>query len=202
MASRGQKRTELVDVLPPADKRVCNSFESRPSTSNSQVSSAQEGHEADMDAASYTSGSTRSDGDAERDSTYGSYESDYSLRDYYGHRASEDHTKFLRVLTSLTETVDDSEQLALLTELCDLLSFSGDSSLSSQIADSFAPILVKLATHANIPDIMLLSIRAITYLCDANPRSSGFLVRHDAVPAICQRLMVIEYLDVAEQVCC
>ncbi|KAL0309765.1 UNVERIFIED_CONTAM: E3 ubiquitin-protein ligase UPL4 [Sesamum radiatum] len=67
------------------------------------------------------------------------------------------------------------------------------------MVDSFSPVLVRLARHESNPDIMLLAIRAITYLCDVNPRSSGFLVRHDAVPALCQRLMAIEYLDVAEQ---
>jgi E3 ubiquitin-protein ligase TRIP12 len=50
------------------------------------------------------------------------------------------------------------------------------------------------------PDIMLLAIRALTYLCDVFPRASVFLVKHNAIPAICQRLMAIEYLDVAEQV--
>ncbi|CAA3009185.1 E3 ubiquitin-protein ligase UPL4 [Olea europaea subsp. europaea] len=42
-------------------------------------------------------------------------------------------------------------------------------------------------------------MRAITYLCDVNPRSSSFFIRQDVVPGLCQRLMEIEYLDVAEQ---
>ncbi|KAK4481047.1 hypothetical protein RD792_011916 [Penstemon davidsonii] len=201
MASRGQKRTEAVDEF-PADKRACSSL--RPSTSNlseaqTTIGSALDNLDTDMDASSSASGSTRSEGDVERDSVYGSCDSDHSLHDYYRHRSSSDQSKFKKVVLSLGEEVDESGQLALLTELCELLSFCSDNSLSSLLADTISPILVKLAMHERNPDIMLLSIRAITYLCDVNPRSSGFLARHDAVPALCQKLMVIEYLDVAEQ---
>ncbi|KAL0347225.1 UNVERIFIED_CONTAM: E3 ubiquitin-protein ligase UPL4 [Sesamum calycinum] len=202
MANRGQKRTEAVDGL-PADKRACSSLEFRPSSSNSSaqtpMSSAHEAQDADMDTSSSTSGSTRSEGDGEKESAYGSCDSDNSIHDYYRHRSMSDQSKFKKVLSSLSEEVEESGQLALLTELCELLSFCTDSSLSSLMVDSFSPVLVRLARHESNPDIMLLAIRAITYLCDVNPRSSGFLVRHDAVPALCQRLMAIEYLDVAEQ---
>lgn len=199
MENRGQKRTDKADEL-PADKRACSSLEFRASSSNSSVQTPQEGHDGDMDTSSSTSGSTRSDGEGERDS-YGSCDSDNSYRDYYRRRSLGDQRKFRNVLTSLTEESEESGQLAALTELCELLSFCTDSSLSSLMADSFSPVLVRLARHEHNPDIMLLAIRALTYLCDVHPRSSGFLVRHDAVPALCQRLMAIEYLDVAEQVC-
>lgn len=205
MASRGQKRNEAVDEL-PADKRACNSLEFRPSSSNSSAqtltSTAHEAQDADMDTSSSTSGSTRSEGEGEKESAYGSCDSDNSIHDYYRNRSLSDQSKFKRVLTGLTEEVEESGQLAQLTELCELLSFCSDSSLSSPMVDSFSPVLVRLARHENNPDIMLLAIRAITYLCDVNPRSSIFIVRHDAVPVLCQRLMAIEYLDVAEQVCC
>ncbi|KAK9289472.1 hypothetical protein L1049_007627 [Liquidambar formosana] len=121
------------------------------------------------------------------------------LRDYQRSRSSGDHGKLKRILSSLSEEVEDSGQLAALTELCEVLSFCSESSMSSLMSDSFSPALVKLAKHECNPDIMLLAIRAITYMCDVFPRSAGFLVRHDAVPALCQRLMAIEYMDVAEQ---
>ncbi|KAL2554468.1 E3 ubiquitin-protein ligase [Forsythia ovata] len=199
MANRGQKRTEAVDEW-PADKRACSSSEFRPSTSNSSAQTPMSSaHDADMDTSSSTSGSTRSEGDGEKDSTYGSCDSDSSIRDYYRRRSWGDQSKFKKVLSSLSEEVEESGQLAALTELCELLSFATDSSLPSLMADSFSPILVKLARQDSNPDIMLLATRAITYLCDVNPRSSGFLIRHNAVPVLCQKLMVIEYLDVAEQ---
>lgn len=213
MGNRGQKRAETVDEL-PADKRACSSLEFRPSSSNSSVqtpmnstNSTLETHDGDMETSSSSSGSTRSEGEGEKDSAYGSCDSDGEprhsslLRDYQRRRSSGDHGKFKKVLSSLGQEVEESVTLSALTELCELLSFCSDGSLSSMMADSLSPILVKLARHESNPDIMLLAIRAITYLCDVHPRSSGFLVRHDAVPALCQRLMAIEFLDVAEQVC-
>ncbi|XP_027173820.1 E3 ubiquitin-protein ligase UPL4 isoform X1 [Coffea eugenioides] len=202
MGNRGHKRAETADEL-PADKRACTLSEFRPSTSNSSIqtptNSTHETHDADMDSSSATSGSARSDGEGERDSAYGSCDSDNNYRDYYRRGSSGDQTKFNRVLSSLNEDHDESGQLAALTELCELLSFCTDNSLSGLMADSFSPVLVKLARHESNPNIMLLAIRAITYFCDVHPRSSAYLVRHDAVPALCQRLLAIEYLDVAEQ---
>ncbi|XAR69030.1 Ubiquitin--protein ligase [Bertholletia excelsa] len=210
MGNRGQKRAETVDEL-PADKRACNSLEFRPSTSTASVptpmnstNSTPEAHDGDMDTSSSFSGSTRSEGEGEKDSAYGSCDSDgehrpNSFREYPRRRLSSDHGKFKKVMASLGQEGEESNIVDALTELCELLSFCADSSLSSMMADTMSPILVKLARHESNDDIMLLAIRAITYLCDAHPRSSGFLVRHDAVPALCQKLMAIEYQDVAEQ---
>ncbi|XP_062117154.1 E3 ubiquitin-protein ligase UPL4 isoform X2 [Humulus lupulus] len=211
MGNRGQKRTETVEEL-PADKRVCNSLEFRPSSSNSSVqthmnstNSTAETGEHDMDTSSSASASSRSEGEPEKDSTYGSCDSDDAeqrhseLRDYQRRRSSGDHGKFKRILSVLSEETEESGQLVVLTELCEVLSFCTENSLSSMTSDSLSPYLVRLSRHETNPEIMLLAIRAITYLCDVYPRSSGFLVRHDAVPALCQRLLAIEYLDVAEQ---
>lgn len=211
MGSRGQKRTEVVEDF-PADKRACSSLDFRPSSSSlpmenqlESTSSRLESHETDMDTASTASASSHSEGEPEKDSTCGSCDSDDvdprygGLREYHRSRSFGDHSKFKKILSSLTEETEPSGQLAVLTELCEALSFCTEDSLSSMLADAFSPILVKLARHESNPDIMLLASRAITYLCDVFPRSSALLVRHDAVPAICQRLMAIEYLDVAEQ---
>ena len=216
MEIRGQKRSEIGDGL-PADKRACSSLEFRPSSSSASPqklvnssNSALETHEGDMETSSSSaSASGRSEGDGERDSPYGSCDSDdmndgdhrYSgLREFQRSRSYGDSSKFTRLLSILSNEAETSGQLAALTELCELLSFCTEDSVSNMLADQLTPVLVKLAKHENNPDIMLFAIRALTYLCDVFPRSSSFLVRHEAVPALCQRLMVIEYLDVAEQV--
>lgn len=49
------------------------------------------------------------------------------------------------------------------------------------------------------PDIMLLAARALTFLADVLPASCSSIVRHGAVPAFCERLLNIEYIDLAEQ---
>ncbi|OMO73502.1 E3 ubiquitin-protein ligase [Corchorus olitorius] len=213
MGNRGQKRTETADEL-PADKRACSSLEFRPSSSNSSsiqthLNSPNSTPDADMETSSSASASSRSDGEHEKeeDSAYGSCDSDAEqqprhrmLRDYQRQRSTGDHGKLNNILSNLSEDGNGaSGQLAALTELCEVLSFCNEDSLSSLMADSLSPILVKLARNESTADIMLLAIRGITYLCDVFPRSSGFLVRHDAVPALCQRLLAIEYVDVAEQ---
>ena len=215
MGNRGQKRTETADEL-PADKRACSSLEFRPSSSNSSsiqthLNSPNSTPDADMDTSSSASASSRSDGEHEKeeDSAYGSCDSDDAeqqprhriLRDYQRRRSSSDHGKLNNILSNLKEEGNGgSGQLDALTELCEVLSFCNEDSLSSLMADSLSPILVKLVKNENNANIMLLAIRGITYICDVFPRSSGFLVRHDAVPALCQRLLAIEYVDVAEQV--
>ncbi|KAI4310728.1 hypothetical protein MLD38_035683 [Melastoma candidum] len=211
MESRGQKRTEVVDDL-PADKRACSSHDFHPSTSISPIDDQNkcttptiEPHDADMDTSSTTSMSSHSEGEAERDSTHGSCDSEevdprYSgLREFHMNRSYVDQSKFKKILLKLTEETDPSGQVAVLRELCEALSFCVEDSLSSMLSDSFSPILVRLARYDDNPDIMLLAVRAITYLCDVFPRSASFLVRHDAVPTLCQKLMAIKYLDVAEQ---
>ncbi|CAL5207195.1 unnamed protein product [Lathyrus oleraceus] len=211
MGSRGQKRPEMVDEL-PADKRACSSFDFRPSSSTASVQtdmnsthSEVEPHDNDMDTSSSASASSRSEGEPEKDSAYGSCDSDdmehyhSSLHEYHRRRLSSDHGKFKNIISSLSGQTEPSGQLAVLTELCEVLSFCTEGSLSSMTSDLLSPLLVKLAKHESNPDIMLFSIRAITYICDLYPRSAGFLVRHDAVSALCQRLLMIEYQDVAEQ---
>ncbi|XP_028775983.1 E3 ubiquitin-protein ligase UPL4 isoform X3 [Neltuma alba] len=211
MENRGQKRPEMVDEL-PADKRVCSSLDLRPSSSNTSnqihtdpTHSMLETHDNDMDTSSSASASSRSEGEPEKDSAYGSCDSDdmeqhyYSFRGYHRQRLSSDHGKFKKIISSLSEETEPSAQLAVLTELCEVLSFCTEGSLSSMTSDSLSPLLVKLAKHESNPDIMLLAIRAITYICDVYPRSAGILVSHDAISALCQRLLAIEYQDVAEQ---
>lgn len=211
MGNRGQKRLDMAVDLPD-DKRACSSLDFRPSSSGSSVqthlnstNSTPETHHNDMDTSSSASASSRSEGEPEKDS-YGSCDSDdgdprhSGLREYQRRRSSGDHGKLRNILGSLNDEGDPSTQLVALTELCEVLSFGTEDSLSSMMVDSLSPSLVKLARHENSPDIMLLAIRAITYLCDVFPRSAVLLVRHDAVPALCQRLLAIEYLDVAEQV--
>ncbi len=46
---------------------------------------------------------------------------------------------------------------------------------------------------------MLLAARALTFLADMLPNSCGAIVRHGAVASLCQRLLTIEYIDLAEQ---
>lgn len=218
----------------PADKRACNSQDSRTSTSSSDssaqsqsqeaaaaaangASSGQENSDADMDTSSSDSpssseGEQEQEQDREEDSDYGTCDSDddhddeedprhQELQDIQYGRSSEDQQKLSSLVSRLSEEVDPSLQLIGLTELCEVLSFCTEDSFSPRVmADTLSRVLVKLANHESNADIMLLAIRAITYLSDVYPPSVAFLVKHETLPALCQRLLTIEYLDVAEQV--
>jgi len=67
--------------------------------------------------------------------------------------------------------------------------------------DSFVPVLVTLLNHESNPEIMLLAARALTHLCDVLPQACVSVVHYGAVPSFCDRLLTIEYMDLAEQVC-
>ncbi|KAF5188287.1 E3 ubiquitin-protein ligase [Thalictrum thalictroides] len=205
MDNRSRKREELSDQL-PADKRVCSSADViKPGSSNSsvqtQMNSTSESPDCEMEATSSSASvSGRSEGDVEKDYSSGSDDMDdsderhRSIRAYYNGRLSVDQGKIRKIVSSLEEKAGPDSQLAALTELCDVLSFSAEE-LPSSSANLLAPLIVTLAKDGNNPDVILLSVRCITYLCE----SSEVLVQHDVVPALCARLLNIEYLDVAEQ---
>lgn len=201
---RGRKRPEVANQL-PADKRACSSSEFRPaiadavaaisssSTSSLPPPSSSEHPDCDMESSS----SGRGGGD----SAYGSCESD---DDPHHHQpragCGVSRGKFQRIISVLdSEDTNLSVQLASLTELCEALSFCMEDSLGYFPMDNALPLLVRLAGSEGNPDVMLLAIRAITYLCDVMPRSADAIVRHGALPVLCGRLLSIEYLDVAEQ---
>ncbi|XP_058110158.1 E3 ubiquitin-protein ligase UPL4 [Magnolia sinica] len=215
MENRGRKRAEMVEQL-PADKRACSLSEYQPGSSSSSpqtppasINPVSEAADCDMESSSSASVSGRSEGEVEKDSAYGSCDSDGMedtdhrrsiYREFQRRNSKENEVKLKKILPNLDAEAGPCAQLAALTELCDILSLCMDDyPLANLPLPSFIPNLVRLAKHESSPDIMLLAIRALSYLYDVFPRSSGFLVRYNAVPALCERLMVIEYLDVAEQ---
>jgi E3 ubiquitin-protein ligase TRIP12 len=102
------------------------------------------------------------------------------------------------------EGAEEGALVAALTDLCQALSFCTGDATTYFPYEAAAPALVRLASGGDgvgaSPDVMLLSLRAITYLCDAMPRASDAVIRHGLLPVLCSRLLSIEYLDVAEQV--
>lgn len=199
MESRSRKRheEELISDQLPSDKRVCSS-NSTPMNSSP---------DCEMEATSSSASvSGRSENENENEVNTDSDELEeeitehrsHSVRDYYRGRAALDGSKIKKIVSSLKEEAGQGSQLAGLTELCDVLSFCSEE-LPLSYSELLAPILVRLAKDDSNPEIMLLSVRCTTYLCDAFFESTEIFVRHDVVPALCARLMNIEYLDVAEQ---
>ncbi|KAH7656854.1 E3 ubiquitin-protein ligase TRIP12 protein [Dioscorea alata] len=180
---RGRKRAEAGDHL-PADKRPCSSSDFHPGTSSSEPPA-----DCDMEQDPSTSGS-------DEDDDHGGYGSDDDPN--YASRNAENRTRLEGIVPRLGDA-DFGAVLAVLTELCEVLSFCMEDTLSRPAMEGLVAALVRLAGTEAYPDVMLLSIRALTYLCDIMPRAVDVVVRHEALPVLCGRLMVIEYLDVAEQ---
>ena len=106
-----------------------------------------------------------------------------------------------KILSGLRADGEEGRQVEALTQLCDMLSIGTEESLSTFSVDSFVPVLVGLLNHESNPDIMLLAARALTHLCDVLPSSCAAVVHYGAVSCFCARLLTIEYMDLAEQVC-
>lgn len=114
--------------------------------------------------------------------------------------SSQQDVRFNNILAGLRSDGEEERQVAALTQLCEMLSIGTEDSLSTFSVDSYVPVLVGLLNHEGNADIMLLSARAITHLCDVLPSSCAAVVQYGAVPCFCARLLTIEYMDLAEQV--
>ena len=82
-----------------------------------------------------------------------------------------------------------------------MLSMSTEESLgwSGFNVEQFVPALVGLLHLEHNGEMMLLAARALTHLLDVLPSSGSVAARHGAAPALCAKLLAIEYMDLAEQ---
>ncbi|KAL9639172.1 MAG: hypothetical protein Q9204_001208 [Flavoplaca sp. TL-2023a] len=113
-------------------------------------------------------------------------------------------TKLREILPNLREKDDPSVQLIALQELSELLLVSTEDNLSGQFSpDQFVKELVTLMQPNEYgeenPEMMLLACRCIANLMEALPPSTANVVYGGAVPVLCQKLLEIHYIDVAEQ---
>jgi E3 ubiquitin-protein ligase TRIP12 len=108
------------------------------------------------------------------------------------------------ILTNLRAKHDPSIQLIALQELSDLLLVSNEDTFAGHFAaDSFVKELVTLMqpseTGEENADIMLLACRCLANLMEAIRGSVANVVYGGAVPILCQKLLDIQFIDLAEQ---
>lgn len=115
--------------------------------------------------------------------------------------SSQQNGRLKKILSGLRAEGEEGRQVESLTQLCEILSIGTEDSLSSFSVDSFVPVLVGLLNCESNPDVMLLAARALTHLCDVLPSSCVSVVHYGAVSCFVARLLTIEYMDLAEQVC-
>ncbi|KAL7622299.1 Ubiquitin fusion degradation protein 4 [Parahypoxylon ruwenzoriense] len=109
------------------------------------------------------------------------------------------------ILNNLRQKGDPSTQLIALQELSEILLVSNEDNLSGHFSpDAFVKELVALMqpnefTGEESPEIMLLACRCLANLMEALPASAANVVYGGAVPVLCQKLLEISFIDLAEQ---
>lgn len=109
-------------------------------------------------------------------------------------------TSRLRELLNNLRQDDLSLQLIALQELSEILLVSNEDNLSGHFSpDAFVKELVQLMNKEESPEIMLLACRCLANLMEALPTSVANVVYGNAVPVLCQKLLEISFIDLAEQ---
>ncbi|KAL7783268.1 hypothetical protein V8C37DRAFT_397313 [Trichoderma ceciliae] len=106
----------------------------------------------------------------------------------------------LRELLGSLRSDDSSVQVIALQELSEIFLVSNEDNLSGHFSpDAFVKELVILMTKEDSPEIMLLACRCLANLMEALPASIANVVYGNAVPVLCQKLLEISFIDLAEQ---
>jgi E3 ubiquitin-protein ligase TRIP12 len=108
------------------------------------------------------------------------------------------------ILEKLKQKDDPSIQLIALQDLSELLMFSTEDNLAGHFSpDVFIKELVILLQGDGFgegnQDIMLLACRCIANMIEALPSCTANVVYGGALPILCQKLLEIHYIDLAEQ---
>lgn len=111
------------------------------------------------------------------------------------HNASLSFSALLQNLSS----GDSNEQLIALTELCEVLSLSTEEQLGGFRVGEYVRALVNLLEVGASQEIMLLAARAITNLLEVLPASAASIASGGGVTSLCNKLLMIDSIDVAEQ---
>ncbi|KAL7946640.1 hypothetical protein V8C42DRAFT_318428 [Trichoderma barbatum] len=106
----------------------------------------------------------------------------------------------LRELLASLRSDDSSVQVIALQELSEIFLVSNEDNLSGHFSpDAFVKELVLLMSREESPEIMLLACRCLANLMEALPASIANVVYGNAVPVLCQKLLEISFIDLAEQ---
>ena len=107
-------------------------------------------------------------------------------------------------LSNLRQKDDPSLQLIALQDLSELLLISNEENLSGHFSpDQVVKELIALMQPNDFgqenPEMMLLACRCMANLMEALPASTAVVVYSGAVPLLCQKLLEIDFIDLAEQ---
>ena len=102
-----------------------------------------------------------------------------------------------QLLAGLQATGDESRQLQAVIEMCQMLVMGNEDTLAGFPVRQVVPALNVLLKMEHNLELMNHAGRALTYMMEALPRSTGVIV--DVIPTFLKKLHVIQCMDVAEQ---
>ena len=106
-------------------------------------------------------------------------------------------SKLREILNNLRLKDEPALQRIALEDLSNLLLVSNEDTLSGQFSPD--PYVKELVELMQPPEMMLLACRCIANLMEALRGSVANVVYGGAVPVLCQKLLDISYIDLAEQ---
>eukprot|EP01134_Creolimax_fragrantissima_P007092 CFRG7092T1 len=121
------------------------------------------------------------------------------MSDFRGGAGVRSGGRFQPLLEAMADFEDETRQIVAVTDLCEQLSVATEETLSGFPTQAMIANLMRLMNAEHNPDLMLVAIRTITHLLEAKPSSTLAVVRAGVVPALCAKLLSIEYIDLAEQ---
>lgn len=121
------------------------------------------------------------------------------LSDIFPGNSGSSHTRLQQLRNSIASPESNEQQLEALSELCEFLSVGTEESMVSFSVNLFVgPLVGLLRTGANV-EVKIFAARALTHMMEALPSSSSAIAMIGAAGPLCQNLLAIEYIDLAEQ---
>ncbi|KAG6616697.1 HECT E3 ubiquitin ligase [Phytophthora cinnamomi] len=109
--------------------------------------------------------------------------------------------RFQRLQAQLARDQAAPAQTAALAELCETLSLSSEEALAVAgfSVDAFVPAVAALIRAPSSMDALLLAARALSTMLELFPAAATQQAAAEhVIPALCEKLLEIEYMDVAE----
>jgi E3 ubiquitin-protein ligase TRIP12 len=207
--SRAKKKERIVDsAIQMSDKTTRK--ETRDDVANSEQTLGEERKEADATAGG--SGHDRAHTDMHH-----SMESILRSLVQQGHRgsvgasqvffgqpfrsgsSSHQREKIDSLLAMIENKNNPGDQLTGLSELCEHVSIASEDSMVSFPTGRVVPLLLEELRESENPDVMLLAARVLTLLLDVYPLSARTVSQKGGIGVLCEKLLSIEYIDLAEQ---
>lgn len=121
------------------------------------------------------------------------------LPDIFPSNGATSQSRLQHLRTAIVAHDSTEQQMEALQELCEFLSVGTEESLVSFSVNLFvAPLVNLLRTGTNV-EVKIYAARALTHMMEALPSSSSAIALNGAAGPLCQNLLSIEYIDLAEQ---